>query len=220
MNKILQILHAYGKIKISVFVIWLVTIVGLLGIWLVHESWFLSKTPFTLMLGAGLLYWNFPVKNGWSSLAIWSLVYLIGIGVEIVGVNTGWLFGEYHYGQNLGPRIFGVPLLIGVNWTILTFLTATICKRYIRQKWLSLLIGALLMVGLDFLIEPTAPIFDFWYWSEGLAPLRNFVDWFVVSLILQVLIQKELHGGNNPYPMHHFATQVVFFAFFYVIYQF
>jgi putative membrane protein len=220
MNNTFALPFPYGKIQVSVFAIWLVTVSGMIGIWLGQGDWFLPKTPFNLLLGVGLLYWNFPMNNGWRSLSVWTLVYLIGMGVEIVGVNTGLLFGNYHYGKNLGLKLFGVPLLIGINWVVLTFLTATICKRFIGRKWLALICGAMLMVALDFFIEPVAPVFDFWHWNEGHAPFRNFVDWFVVSLILQAIVQKDLSEGKNPLPMHHFASQAVFFAFFYAVYQF
>jgi len=220
MNKPLSLPFSFGKIQVSLFAIWLVTISGMIGIWLGAGDWFLPKTPFNLLLGVGLLYWNFPVKNGWRSLSIWMLIYLIGMGVEIVGVKTGLLFGAYQYGENLGPKLFGVPALIGINWVVLTFLTATICKRFIRHQWLAPICGAVLMVALDFFIEPVAPVFDFWHWDAGRAPLRNFVDWFLVSLLLQVLAKKDLPEGKHPLPIHHFASQVVFFAFFYAIYQF
>jgi len=220
MNQTITFPDSFGKIQVSVFAIWLVTISGMIGISLGQGDWFLPKTPFNLLLGLGLLYWNFPMKNGWRSLLIWTLVYLIGMGVEIVGVNTGLIFGTYQYGENLGAKLVGVPLLIGINWVVLTFLTATICKRIIRHKWLAPFFGAILMVALDFFIEPIAPVFDFWHWEAGRPPFRNFVDWFVVSLILQVLVQKDLPKGNNPFPIHHFASQAVFFFFFYAINQF
>ncbi len=220
MNKDLALLFPIGKIQVSVFAIWLVSISGMLGIWLGQGNCFLPNTPFNLLLGALLLIWNFPVKNGWRSLSIWTSIYLIGTVAEIIGVNTSLLFGEYRYGENLGPKLFGVPFLIGINWVVLTFLTATICNRFVQRKWLACLAGALLMVALDFFIEPIAPLFGFWHCDGGRAPLRNFVDWFIVSLILQVLAQKDLHDGENPLPIHHFASQAVFFAFFYAIYQF
>ena len=163
---------------------------------------------------------DFPPKNGWRSVALWSLIYLIGAGVEIVGVNTGLLFGEYSYGMNLGPKVFGVPLLIGINWVVLTFLSATLSKRLIRNKWCALICGASMMVALDFFIEPIAPIFDYWSWDAGAAPLRNYLDWFIVSFVMQVIAQKDIYSGNNPFPVHHFASQVLFFVFFYVVYQF
>lgn len=219
MNNSLTFAPQFGKIQVSVFAIWLVTLTGMLGIWLGAGDWFLPKTPFNLLLGLVLLYWNFPMRNGLRSLSVWSLVYVIGMGVEVVGVNTSLLFGTYQYGENLGPKLFGVPLLIGINWVVLTFLTATICHRFIKHKWLAPVCGAVLMVALDFFIEPVAPVFDFWHWDGDRAPLRNFVDWFVVSFIMQVLAQKDLPAEKSLFPMHHFASQAVFFAFFYAVYQ-
>jgi putative membrane protein len=173
-----------------------------------------------LLLGVCLLYWNFPVKNSWRSLSIWSLVYLFGMSVEIVGLNTGLLFGTYQYGDNFGLKFYNVPVLIGINWVVLTFLTASICNRIVQHKWLAPLCGALLMAALDFFIEPVAPHFDFWSWEAGFAPLRNFVDRFVVSFFMQLIVRSDLPDGKNPFPMHHFASQVLFFAVFYARYSF
>ena len=208
------------KTKISLFGLWLVTISGILGIWLGDSDWFLSKTPFNLLLCLFLTLWNFPLKNGWKSILLWSLLYLLGMGVELVGVHTSLLFGKYHYGNNLGPKIAGVPLLIGVNWMILTFITGSICRRFIAQKWLVILCSALLMVTLDFFIEVNAPRFDFWYWDIGYPPLRNFIDWFIIAVIMQTILHNELYTKKHPFPLHHFASQLLFFAFFYVIYTF
>lgn len=204
------------KNAISIFAIWLVTISGIVGIYLGHMNWFITKTPMNLLLGLLLLYWNFPPKNGLRSWIIWLIVYLIGMLVELIGVNTGMLFGTYHYGGNLGTKFFGVPFLIGINWVVLTFLTASIAKRYVPNKWLAILCGSILMVALDFFIEPTAPIFDFWHWEGGAAPIRNYVDWFVVSFLLQMIVKNDLSEETTSFPMHHLASQFIFFIFFYV----
>jgi len=204
------------KNTISIFAIWLVTISGIVGIYLGHMNWFITKTPMNLLLGLLLLYWNFPPKNGLRSWIIWLIVYLIGMLVELIGVNTGMLFGTYHYGGNLGTKFFGVPFLIGINWVVLTFLTANIAKRYVSNKWLAILCGSILMVALDFFIEPTAPIFDFWHWEGGAAPIRNYVDWFVVSFLLQMIVKNDLSEETSSFPMHHLASQFIFFIFFYV----
>ena len=215
MNK--ELSFSVVKSNSSIFAIWLVTISGMIGIWIGYGDWFLPKTPFNLLLGAALLYWNFPIKNVWPGILIWSLVYIIGMSVEMIGVNTGLLFGIYWYGENLGLKFINVPLLIGINWVVLTFLTATIAKRFIRNQWIAPSCGAALMVALDFFIEPVAPVFDFWHWNAGYAPLRNFIDWFLVSLVLQVLVKNYVPQVKHPLLLHHFASQVVFFVFFYAI---
>jgi putative membrane protein len=207
-----------SKNSLSIFSIWLVTISGMIGIYLGYMDWFVSKTPMNLILGMILLFWNFPPKNGWRSILVWFVVYILGMTVEAVGVKTGLLFGIYEYGENLGFKIIGVPILIGVNWVVLTFLTATVSKRFISNKWLAIFCGAFLMVLLDVFIEPIAPIFDFWSWELGFAPIRNFVDWFIVSLIMQVIVRNELPEESASFPIHHLASQFVFFIFFCLIF--
>jgi len=208
------------KENISILIIWLLTLIGLLGIGMGYGDWFLPKTIFNQLVGVALLIWNFPLKKGWKSMAIWSSVYLIGMTAEIIGVNTGILFGDYSYGHNLGPTIVGVPPLIGFNWLVLTFLTGTIAKRFMPNHWLAIIGGAFLMVGLDFFMEPTAPIFDFWHWQGGIAPLKNYIHWFLVALLLQVIVVNDLPEKKQPLPMHHFISQLLFFIFFYFLYTF
>ena len=220
MNKTQAIQPSKWKTQVSVFAIWLVTISGMIGIWLGQGDWFLPKTPMNLMLGAGLLLWNFPAKNGWRSVGIWSLAFGIGFLVEVLGVSTGFPFGEYRYGENLGPKFFEVPFLIGLNWVVLTFLTLYVGKRLFKNKWLVCLTGAILMVSLDVFIEPVAPIFDFWHWANGSPPIQNFVAWFVVAFGLQVLSYSEVPEIKTAFPLHHFAAQLIFFGFFYVYYKF
>ena len=215
MNK--ELSFSVLKSNSSIFAIWLVTLSGIIGISLGHGDWFLPQTPFNLLLGVALLYWNFPIKNVWPGILIWSLVYFIGMSVEMIGVNTGLLFGTYWYGENLGPKLNNVPLLIGINWVVLTFQTATIAKRFIHNQWLAPICGALLMVALDIFIEPVAPVFDYWHWNAGYAPIRNYIDWFVISIVLQVLVKNYVPQTKHPLPLHHFASQVLFFFFFFAI---
>ena len=43
------------------------------------------------------------------------LIFLLGLTVEIIGVNFSIFFGDYKYGNNLGIKIFDVPIVIGFN---------------------------------------------------------------------------------------------------------
>ena len=109
-----------NKIPVSIFLVWLISISGIIGIYAGGADWFLPKTPLNLSVNLLLLLWLFPARN-YHSLFLWLSVFAIGMGVEIVGVKTGVLFGEYFYGNNLGLKILGVPILIGINWAVLTF---------------------------------------------------------------------------------------------------
>jgi putative membrane protein len=216
-NQTLPLPASFDKVNISIFSIWLVTISGIIGILLGKGDWFLPKTPANLLLGAALLYWNFPPKNGWKSVAIWSVAFLSGFTAEALGVNYGLFFGDYHYGNNLGPKVLGVPLTIGINWVVLTFSAAYLSRKLTANRHFAALLGATMMVALDFLIEPLAPVFDFWHWDIGYAPLQNFVSWFVLAWLLQYLVRQEVPEKESSLPLHHFASQVVFFGIFFFL---
>jgi putative membrane protein len=205
-----------NKQNISIFIIWLFVISAIIGIYLGYVSWFISKTPLNLMLGAGLLFWNMPV-NSFRKIAIWGVAFCIGMLVEIVGVYTGDIFGNYYYGENLGIKFMGVPFLIGVNWAVLSFITAAIGTRMTKSFWGSILIGACFMLGLDFLLEPLAGVFDFWHFEGGVVPIKNYVSWFITAFFLQLLIRKTTDFDKPYFSAHLFLSQVTFFGSCYLI---
>ena len=86
------------------------------------------------------------------------LAFTLGMLVEILGVNYGLIFGSYSYGENLGVKILGVPVLIGANWVMLSFITGAMGDALFRNnKLLAAISGAVLMVLIDLVIEPVAP---------------------------------------------------------------
>lgn len=203
--------------SLMIFVIWLVHVSGIIGISLGFEDWFLPKTPLNLLLMFGFVMYSFNVNNAFKWLTVF-LVFIVGFGVELLGVHTGIPFGEYAYGHNLGPQIAEVPLMIGVNWVMLIFITGCISNQLNKPIWLKALIGASLMVFLDVFIEEVAPVFDFWYWTNHHAPLINYIAWFVISFGLHYWFQARKTTGNIAISIHLFLAQLVFFAVFYLNY--
>ena len=150
-----MILVSKYKIALSIGLIWLFTISGILGILSQHKDWFLSLTPLNLLLTALIVLWN--IEN-WSvkTVLAFFIPFTLGFVSEALGVNYGLIFGSYTYGNNLGYKVFGVPLLICANWAILTFITADVAKHFTKNSWFSALIGAVLMTILDLIIEVSA----------------------------------------------------------------
>jgi putative membrane protein len=161
------------KIAISIGLLWLFTISGILGILSQHQNWFLSLTPLNLLLTALIVLCN--IKNwGLKTLLAFFIPFTLGFVSEALGVNYGLIFGSYTYGNNLGYKVFGVPLLICTNWAILTFITADVAKHFTKNSWFSALIGAVLMTILDLIIEVSAPRFDFWEFEGKVVPVQNY----------------------------------------------
>ena len=79
----------------------------------------LQLTPINL-LGILVLFLWANADYSFKLFKTISLIYIIGILVEVLGVNLNIIFGDYYYGNSLGPKIYGTPLIIGVNWLTLS----------------------------------------------------------------------------------------------------
>ena len=85
-------------------------------------------------------------KKEWLTIF---LVYIITFFSEWIGVNYGLLFGSYSYGNSLGFKIGGVPLLIGLNWVLLALVSRQISSKLLSNKWLVIFVSAILKVLID-----------------------------------------------------------------------
>jgi putative membrane protein len=199
---------------LAIGAVWLFHISGMIGISLGFYDFFLPKTPLNLLVGFFLLAAIFPI-NDRKSVLLTAIFFLAGMFVEWVGVQYGFLFGEYYYGENLGPKFQGVPWMIGINWAVLVLVTGAIASRWFNNFWVKIAIGAALMVGLDFFMEVSAPVFDFWDFGKNGAPLRNYVAWFFIAALLHALFQKYEMKGNYLFSLNLFLAQLLFFAYFF-----
>jgi len=124
------------------------------------------------------------------------------------------IYGSYTYGENLGLKILGVPLVICLNWCLLTIVSADIAKFIAPNKVTRILIGALLMTILDVIIEISAPRFDFWVFKDGIVPLKNYFGWFLVASISHWWYQSFKINTNSKISCHIITCLFLFFSIF------
>ena len=208
-------MHQMPKTKlnfenISIALIWLFHVSGILGIIYGNSNWFISFTPLNLTLNFILLLIN--CKGNKRVLTIIILGFLIGMITEILGVQFGWIFGDYQYGNQLGIKFVGVPLLIGVNWALLTVITGAIAQQFYFNKFMRVFIGLGLMLFLDLLMEPLAPVLDFWVFDGEEAPLQNYLGWAAVAIFLQFGYYFLKVKVNSSFPYHLYLLQIIFFS--------
>jgi putative membrane protein len=141
-----------------------------------------------------------------------ALGFLTGMITEILGVQWGWIFGDYQYGEALGVKVLGVPLLIGVNWALLTIITGAIAQQFYQNILMRIIIGVGLMIFLDLLIEPIAPILDFWVFEGGEAPLQNYIGWTAVALFLQAFFHYFNITIKGWFSHQLYLLQIIFFT--------
>ena len=175
----------------------------------------LSSTEILLWVVNFFLLYSLWIKNHQEQsmieklkLTLWlSLAFLITLSLEIMGVMTGHVFGNYVYGSVFRIQIMGTPLVIGLNWVILILGTNLITSKLWKsiqtgnQKifsagaykflkyFLISLVSAVLMVVFDIILEPVAWNLGYWYWLDGFIPLQNYLAWFWISLIFSLFWQ-------------------------------
>lgn len=199
----------------ALWVIWIFHISALIGISFGFEAWFVAKTPINLVISSILLFLVFPIDTR-KKTAVFALLWILGMLAEWVGVKYGILFGSYEYGANLGPKLDGVPYLIGVNWALLSFITARLAQYLFKKSAPQLIFAALLMLVLDFFMEQSAPRFDFWEFNQDLVPLSNYICWLAVALIFQYIIHRTKITGDIKFSAHLYTAQLVFFLYFFL----
>lgn len=201
-----------NKNYIAVALLVIFYLVGIFG--LSNSDWqskFLSLTPFNLLLTLGIFFWANGHINQ-SMINSFIITFIIGYGVEVAGVHTGVLFGNYQYGAALGLKLFEVPLMIGVNWFLLAIASSGIAEKVIKNSYARIFLASLLMVLLDVLIEPVAIQLDFWSWENGIIPLQNFVMWFITATVIQLILSKLKPTLNIVICFAVYSIQLVFFG--------
>jgi putative membrane protein len=136
----------------------------------------------------------------------------VSYAVELLGVHTGAVFGDYEYGSALGPTLWGVPPIIGVLWFVLAYGVGHLTARSSLGRAGRAAMGAALLTALDWLIEPTAIRLGFWSWRDGVPPTLNFVGWFALSFCLVYAFHALRLPRENPLAERSLALLALFFA--------
>ena len=190
----------------------IIYIVGAVGVVLPElKAEFLPLSGFILYMSAFVMFVS--SRNKIDFLIFMTIAFVVGFGAEAIGVNTGYLFGDYSYGTNLGPKFLGVSLVIGINWGVLALGSASIVKRVVTSLRLKIILSSLLMLGVDLLMEPVAIKSGFWSWGGHDVPLYNYVCWFLVALFLQWVLFKLRKAETNKVYETLVVLMVLFFSF-------
>ncbi len=151
---------------------------------------------------------------------LWVAAVLLATwAVEVVGVHTGIVFGDYVYGRGLGIPVLGVPPIIGFNWVLvclgLLLWVAPAAERAGLPPVGIALATAALATGFDWVMEPVAIELGYWWWAGGDIPLQNYAAWFLIAFgavwSFLRLVPAETRRASR-LPAYHVAAQLAFFA--------
>lgn len=205
-----------NKLFWAVFICALVHVSGAIGMAFFNREAFLEMTSLNLLLMFVLLLWT---EERITTSLIYSLViiFITGVVTEVIGVNTGILFGSYTYGDFFGIKVFDVPLLIGINWFCIVYCCYVLTARFIgtgRYTFvLTPLITALLTTAFDWIMEPAAVLLNFWKWEGDVIPFLNYASWFMITFLLVRIMLIIDPPRSNRFAIYLLAIQASFFIF-------
>ncbi len=184
---------------------------GIIGIQSEYADWFIEKTAFNLLLSFLILiiYQQQINYRFWLGFVF---CYFTGFLAEYLGVNYGVIFGNYEYPNTLGIQWHDVPVIIGVNWFLLTFCVWALLRKSTLSPIFLIIPATLLIVFIDVLIEPVAIHLDFWRWEHNIIPIQNYVGWGIISFLIFSFYALIKVPVKNKIFLILLIWQVAFFA--------
>jgi putative membrane protein len=201
--------------KNSHYIVFVLGIFYLVGI-IIHllpvtQHLALSLTePQLLLVNSALLGWLVYQQRSTRFIFWFLFAFVFSVSLEMIGVKTGLIFGEYYYGDTMNLKILRVPVVIGLNWVIL-ILGGYALARLLSKGIVAVLLSGIIVVLFDFVMEPVAMILDYWQWEGNSIPLQNYVAWFLITIILVSILYFYKITINSIILKGYFIIQFVFF---------
>jgi len=134
----------------------------------------------------------------WRGILTFSVICLVvGNIFENLSIQTGFPFGHYVFTDVMGPKVFAVPVLLGVAYLGMAYLVWALARLMVGGAYLALtgarvftvpLIAGFLMTAWDLSMDPVwSTVLHAWTWFEGGAyfgvPVSNFLGWYLTASV-------------------------------------
>ncbi len=156
--------------------------------------------------------------------------FVVGNSFENLSILTGFPFGHYYFTGVMGPKLFQVPVTLGLAYLGIGYLAFVIGCLLVsgpaaplsgRGVFLAPLVAALAMVAWDASMEPVwSTVLRCWVWRDGGvyfgAPLSNFLGWYLTVYTFYQLF--ALYLWRRPaklaaLPRGYWGMAVLYYAF-------
>jgi len=149
----------------------------------------------TLVMRLPLVAGVAPLTDLRAALAMGGLA-LYSYAIEYVGTTTGWPYGPFEYGVDLGPMLFGVvPVGLPIFFFPLVLNAYLLCLLLLGERAgnplvrLPVVVAAVLAV--DLILDPGAVALGFWSYDAGgsyyAVPWTNYLGWLLSATVAVAL---------------------------------
>ncbi len=166
---------------------------------LIHGNALTEVTIFTVIFGAATALFHALTAYGIRYFFTYLVItFSFSMGIEELGLHTGWPFGQYHYSHSLGVHLWGMPLLVPFAWIMLAHPVLVAARRFCTF-W-TFLYGGLGLMAWDLFLDPQMVEAGRWSWSNASPhvpfqpeiPLSNTFGWLLAGIALMALLNLTL----------------------------
>jgi bisanhydrobacterioruberin hydratase len=186
--------------------------VGVVGIQMAtSRQFFIGLIPYVLLMSfiVILFFHEGPVDK--RTILVLFAICLLGFLIEVIGVKTRIIFGNYYYGNGLGIKLLNTPLMIGINWVMLVYCSSCVIDRFTIHPVIKIISASMLMLIYDVIVEHIAPGIDMWYWNKNIVPFQNYLAWFLIAAFFQTVVMVFKIKIKNQISTTIFVCQALFF---------
>jgi uncharacterized membrane protein len=152
---------------------------------------------------------------------------VVGNISENLGVATGFPYGRYYFLDLMGPKLFHVPVLLGLAYIGMAYVSWTLGRLIVGNfsatgaHLLAVpLTASFIMVAWDLAQDPVwGTVLHGWVWRDGGlwfgVPISNYLGWyatlFTIYLAFALYLRRRRAQAISATPIHGEAA-VVFYA--------
>jgi putative membrane protein len=153
----------------------------------------------TLVMRSPLVVGVLPVLDRRATAGV-VLLAAYAYAIELVGVTTGWPYGEFEYVVDLGPTVAGIPLGLPVFFLPLVvnayLLTVLLLGERADRARLRVPAVVGVVLCMDLVLDPGAVALGFWRYAAGGpvygVPLSNYAGWVLSATVTVVVLDAVL----------------------------
>jgi putative membrane protein len=133
---------------------------------------------------------------------------VIGNITENLSVLTGFPFGRYYFAGLMGPKLFHVPVLLGLAYIGMAYVSWTLARAILGEPYGEVsgmrvltipLVASFIMVAWDLAQDPVwATVLHGWIWLDGGpwfgVPISNYLGWYGNIFAIYLLFAFFLRG--------------------------
>ena len=182
-----------------------------------------------ILTALGFALIHAAIHYGWRGSVIFAAICLVVSNLlENLSIATGFPFGHYYFTELMGPKLFQVPVLLGLAYIGMAYVSWTLARLVVGRPYAAIagariftlpLVAGFIMVAWDLAQDPVwATLVHGWAWRDGGpwfgVPVSNYLGWFLTVFIIYLLFALYLRQcPAAPVPVDsHWHAALLFYA--------